>query len=307
MHHRHLTERPKTFKARLRRHTAVGLILLALTGPAAAQASSLVGVSVVDRDTGETLRTWYHRGRVYVGGARGARYGLRVTNHTGRRVLAVASVDGVNIITGETANYNERGYVLDPWETIDVNGWRKSETTIADFEFAPLSGSYAARTGRPGDVGVIGMAVFEERKPLPPRPRASEMVRPMPDIAQAAPMNAPAARAPAPMAPPPPPAAMLSPAPAARFASGESAGASTARADDKLGTGQGASEWSVINIVDFVRATNAPQAITSIEYDTWVHLVANGVIPAYSGHHPRAFPGEPRLSYVPDPPAYPGR
>src|SRR3569833_4624406 len=99
------------------------------------------------------------------------------------------------------------------------------------------------------------------------------MGRPMPDSAQAAPMNAPAARAPAPMAPPPPPAAMLSPSPASRFASGESAGASTARADEKLGTGHGASEWSVINIVDFVRATNAPQAITSIDFVFWVFLV----------------------------------
>jgi hypothetical protein len=295
-----------TFKARLRRHTALGLTLLALTGPAAAQTNSLVDISVVNRNTGETLRTWYHHGRSYVAGNPGARYGLRFTNHTGRRVLAVVSVDGVNIITGETANYNERGYVLSPWETIDVNGWRKSQTTIADFEFAPLSGSYAARTGRPGDVGVIGMAVFEERKPLPPRPLDSEMARPMPDIARQAPMMIPAPRAAAP-APPPPPAAMMSPAPAGRFASGEAAGASTARADEKLGTGHGASEWSVINIVDFVRATNAPQAITSIEYDTWAHLVANGVIPAYAGHHPRAFPGEPRLSYVPDPPPYPER
>ena len=96
---------------------------------------------------------------------------------------------------------------------------------------------------------------------------------------------------------------MLSPAPAQRFAS--EGAASTARADEKLGTGHGASEWSAITLVDFVRATHTPQAITSIEYDTFDHLVANGVIPAYTGHHPRAFPGEPRLSYVPDPPPYP--
>src|SRR6185312_16409584 len=198
-----------TFKARLR-HTVLGLTLLALTGPAVAQSNSLVDISVINRNTGETLRTWYHHGRLYVAGDPGTRYGLRFTNRTGQRLLAVASVDGVNIITGETANYNERGYVLSPWETIDVNGWRKSETTIADFQFAPLSDSYAARTGRPGDVGVIGMAVFEERKPLPPRPLDSGMAGPMPDIVRRAPMMAPPAPAPA---PPPPPAAMLSPAP----------------------------------------------------------------------------------------------
>ncbi|MGZ5927094.1 MAG: hypothetical protein ACXWLJ_10480 [Rhizomicrobium sp.] len=289
-----------TLKARLRRHAALALALLAFTGPATAQPNDLVDISVVNRDTGERLRTWYHAGRFYVAGTPGTRYGLRFANHTGQRVLAVVSVDGVNIITGETANYNERGYVLSPWETIDVNGWRKSQTTIADFEFAPLSGSYAARTGRPGDVGVIGMAVFEERKPLPPRPLDSEMVRPVPDMAREAPMKAPAARG---LAAPPPPAAMPSPAPAERFASGQAAGAAIARADEKLGTGHGASEWSVINIVDFVRATRTPQAVTMIEYDSWDHLVAAGVIPGDLHRHPHPFPGEPRLSYVPDPPA----
>jgi hypothetical protein len=283
----------------------LGLALLALTGPAVAQTNSPVEISVVNRDTGETLRIWRHDGRLYVAGDAGTRYGLRFTNHTDDRVLAVVSVDGVNIITGETANYNERGYVLSPWQTIDVNGWRKSETTIADFQFAPLSGSYAARTGRPGDVGVIGMAVFEERKPPPPR--ASGMNRPMPNVARDTPMFAPPPYSiPAPAsppalakaAPPPPPAAA-----APRSASEGIARPSIAREDEKLGTGHGASEWSVINMVNFVRATIAPQAVSAIEYDTWDHLVANGVIPTDTHRHPRAFPGEPRLSYVPDPPA----
>ena len=79
--------------------------------------------------------------------------------------------------------------------------------------------------------------------------------------------------------------------------------ASKALEDEKLGTAHGASEWSVVNTVNFVRATKEPQAISSIEYDTWDHLVAKGVIPGNSRHHPQAFPGDPRLSYVPDPPS----
>jgi hypothetical protein len=275
-------------KARLPRYAAFGLILLALAGPAAAQTNGLVDISVVNRDTGESLRTWYHDGRLYVAGDPGTRYGLRFANHSGGRVLAVVSVDGVNIITGETANYNQRGYVLYPWQTIDVNGWRKSETTIADFQFAPLSGSYAAKTGRPGDVGVIGMAVFQERS-LPPVPLSENMVRPAPDIVRRAPAPAPLA-VPAPAAPPPPPAA--------RSASGTR----SALAEEKLGTAHGASERSVVSLVDFVRATSAPQAVTTIEYDSWDHLLAAGVIPGNVHRHPHPFPGEPRLSYVPDPP-----
>jgi len=290
-----------------RRQTALVLGLLALAAPALAQTQNdLATLRVINRDTGEVLRTWYHDGRYYVAGEPGTRYGLRFFNNTGGRVLVVASVDGVNILTGETANYDQRGYVLSPWQITDVNGWRKSETTIADFQFAPLSGSYAARTGRPGEVGVIGIAVFRERTPPPQSQSATTSYSPPPNIARRAPMpfSAPPAPAPAPVMAPPPPAAAPSPVmPAQRSEAMDLARSSKTFEDEKLGTAHGASEWSVINTVSFVRATKEPQAISLIEYDTWDHLAAKGVIPGNSGHHPQAFPGEPRLSYVPDPPA----
>ena len=84
------------------------------------------------------------------------------------------SVDGVNVLTGETAAYGQRGYVLDPYETYDVTGWRKSNAEVAAFNFASLSASYAARTGRPGDVGVIGVAVFKEKSEPPPSYEAAK-------------------------------------------------------------------------------------------------------------------------------------
>jgi len=286
-----------TLTTSLRRRTALVLGLLALAGPALAQPQNkLVDLRVINRDTGEVLRTWHRDGRLYVAGEPGTRYGLRFSNHTGDRVLVVASVDGVNIVSGETANYDQVGYVLSPWQTADVNGWRKSETAIAAFEFARLSGSYAAQTGRPGDVGVIGIAVFRERTPLP--------LMPKPDIARRAPSPPPPAPPPADaLAAPPPAAAPSRVMQAPRSETMDLARASKALEDEKLGTAHGASEWSAINMVNFVRATKEPQAISLIEYDTWDHLVAKGVIPGNSRPHPQAFPGEPRLSYVPDPPS----
>jgi hypothetical protein len=266
--------------------------LLALTGPAMAQ-GNLVDLQVINRDTGEVLHTWRHDGRLYVAGEPGTRYGLRFSNHSGGRALVVASVDGVNIISGETANYNERGYVLSPWESYEVDGWRKSQTTIAAFQFSPLSASYAAKTGRPGDVGVIGIAVFREQAPPP----VAAMDKPAaPDIVRGAP---PARFAPAMPMPAPPPAAAMVPT----FRSATTNQPGSARADEKLGTAHGASEHSFITLVDFVRATAEPAAISTIEYDTFDHLVAQGVIPGAAPHRPQPFPGEPGLGYVPDPPA----
>ena len=63
--------------------------LLALTLSFPARAGNLLDLAVVDRDTGETLITYMQDGRLYVAGAPGHRYAVRLTNRTGARVLAV--------------------------------------------------------------------------------------------------------------------------------------------------------------------------------------------------------------------------
>jgi hypothetical protein len=256
-----------------------------------------VDLNAVDRDTGRVLCTWRHHGRLFVAGQPGARYGLRVTNNTGGRVLVVMSVDGVNILTGETAGYGQRGYVFNPYQAYDVSGWRKSDTEVAAFTFAPLPQSYAARTGRPGEVGVIGMAVFTERaQPVYVAPPENQPER------RYEPEGAANAKAQRWAAPPPP-------APAPSFAAPQSRAALDLEKprDERLGTAHGAREWSSVTLTSFVRASPYPQWIRQIEYDTYDNLVARGVIRrAWSGEHrPRPFPGQGGAGYVPDPPDEP--
>ena len=295
----------ETVKAGLHRR-AVLATALALAGCACATAAMAdanpVDLVVVDRDNGQPLRVWRQHGRLFVAGEPGARYGLRVTNHTDGRVLLVMSVDGVNILTGETADYAQRGYVFEPHQSYDVDGWRKSDTEVAAFSFAPLPQSYAARTGRPGDVGVIGMAVFKERAALQPL-IAEQRALPAPPRFRrfATPLAAPA---PPPLAVPAPPTGSATDVvvPGSRIAGRNSSAESQT---EKLGTAHGAREWSVAEVVSFVRATPYPQSIRQIEYDTYDNLVASGVIPRGEGddHPPRAFPSRPHgEGYVPDPP-----
>src|SRR6266699_5465773 len=73
------------------------------------------------------------------------------------------SVAGVNVITGDTASPSQSGYVLDAHGSFEIAGWRTSMSRTAAFFFTTLANSYAARTGRPDNVGVIGVAVFRER------------------------------------------------------------------------------------------------------------------------------------------------
>ena len=271
-----------------------GVAAIGLASGACAQidGSALVDLEIIDRETGEAAQTWRHGGRTYTAGQPGARYGLRVTNNSPGRVLVVMSVDGVNVLTGETAAYGQRGYVFGPYETYDVNGWRKSDSEVAAFTFAPLSRSYAARTGRPGNVGVIGIAAFTERVRAPARasPQVSHEARAQSRLESAD--EAPAA------------GRYAQPAPPAGSARAGSAPHEAARSSERLGTGHGAREWSSVTSVPFERSSSTPRFVRRIEYDSYENLVAAGAIRPYRPvpHRPRPFPSSPERGYVPDPP-----
>src|ERR1700694_660415 len=130
-------------------------------------AGAIANVTIVDRDSGVTLSTHFFRGEYWVAGTPGARYAIEVRNGIGGRVLAVTSVDGVNVLSGATAGWDQAGYVFEPGERYQISGWRKTNAEVAAFTFTDSPNSYAERTGRPANVGVIGVALFRERQPQP--------------------------------------------------------------------------------------------------------------------------------------------
>ncbi len=293
---------------------AAAIALSAVAGAARAlPAPGPADLQVVDREAGQVLSPWSHHGRQFIAGEPGSRYALRVTNHTAGRILVVLSVDGVNVVTGETAGWGQDGYVLHPYQTYDVIGWRKSNQEVAAFAFAALPQSYAARTGRPGEVGVIGMAAFTERAAEPaPRPAAPPPtpIRPQwrydPGATDAAARAAgPASAVPLPAPPPPPPPPP--PAPALNIAPVEKP-VPASPPEEKLGTAHGAREMSVVFDTTFIRATPSPQIVGEFEYDTYANLVARGVIPSSADgeRRPRPFPSSANSErFVPDPPPEP--
>lgn len=260
-----------------------------LAAPPAHAVGRLVDVQVIDRDSGQQLPVYRHDGEWWVAGRPGARYAIQLRNASGERVMGVMAVDGVNVITGDTADWNQSGYVLPGWQHAQITGWRKSDAEVAAFHFTALPHSYAARTGRPGDVGVIGVAVFREQaRPRPAPPVAPARV-PAPDSGENA-ASADATGAPAPSSARPP---------------AEAETAARAHAPEaRLGTGHGEREASPIRSTRFERRASSPDEIISIRYDRRENLVAAGILPvdAASPRRPRAFPAS--AGYVPDPPAW---
>jgi hypothetical protein len=126
-------------------------------------ARGIVSVYVVDKEWGMPLNATGVGARTYVVGEEGHRYSILVANHTGRRFEVVATVDGLDVISGRAASFENSGYVLSPWSTVEIDGFRQSEDAVAAFRFAKVGDSYAARRGDARNVGVIGVAFFAER------------------------------------------------------------------------------------------------------------------------------------------------
>jgi hypothetical protein len=273
------------------------LLAAALSGCASTNVSagSLVDVTVINRTTGQPVPTHYHAGQLYIAGTPGERYAIRIANRTPRRIMAVISVDGVNVVSGETAATSQAGYVLGGRQSFEINGWRKSLEEVAAFYFTALPDSYAARTGRPQNVGVIGVAVFREyRPPRPPRvyrpqtplhPEESAESRSRGDAQNEPEREASGASSPAPSTEAPAGAAKRS--------------APLAQRQEKLGTGHGEREWSAARFTSFRRATAYPNQTITIQYDSFRNLVARGIIPHMPPvGAPNPFPDG---GFVPDP------
>ncbi len=101
--------------------------------------------------------------RTYVIGQQGERYSIVIENHSPRSFEAVATVDGLDVMNGQTGSYDSRGYVLGPYANLTIDGFRQSEDAVAAFRFAKVKDSYAAQRGEARNVGVIGVAFFAQR------------------------------------------------------------------------------------------------------------------------------------------------
>lgn len=239
-------------------------------------AGAMAHVEIYDRANHSSLPIYEHGGQLYAAGEPGHQYEVRIRNRRAERLLAVVSADGVNVVTGTTAAPRQAGYVIDRWGSVTIEGWRKSLDDVATFYFTPLLDSYAARTGRADDVGVIGVALFRERRPCC-KHRHDRLAAP----------NEPTPSA--------------SPAPSGAAEKASSAGGySNRRSEGPLGTGHGHYETSLAEYVEFERASKRPAETIVIYYDSHENLIARGILPATRKSRerlPHPFPN----GFVPDP------
>jgi hypothetical protein len=263
-----------------------------------AKAESPYELSLED-EFGNTLPAFRHRGELFAMGTYGRRYNVRVTNRTGRRVEAVVSVDGRDVITGSPGDFKrQRGYLIDPYGSVVIEGFRTNMSEVAAFRFTTPGNSYSSRMGTPENVGVIGAAFFPEAPPPPPPPRpVMPLPRPMPESrapgdsydglgtgsgrAEAAPAR-PRKSA---------PAAAESAAAAGGYKSADADEDSRDREASNIGTEYGEATYSSVVEVPFRRARqSSPERVLTMRYDDRSGLEARGIV---TRPRPRPQPYDP--------------
>ena len=197
---------------------------------------------------GGTLRTFRHRGQTFVMGEHGDRYVIVVRNPTAQRVEAVVTVDGRDVINGRRGDFRRnRGYIVPAFGTTRIDGFRQSLNHVAAFRFGDPGSSYSSQMGTPQNVGVIGVAIFPERKSR--RHIAKDSARAAKPRAKSAPGRAEARRH----------------------------GGFDADAPGRLGTQWGEDRTSRVSRTRFVRLSNSPRQIITLRYDDAAGLRARGI------------------------------
>jgi hypothetical protein len=258
-------------------------------------------------EEGEVAPTYALRDRFYVQGMANQRYTIKVKNPTARRVEAVVTVDGLDVVDGEAGDLRKRGYIVPPYGEVNIEGFRTSLADVATFRFSSVADSYAGQKGKARNVGVIAVAIFEEAAPPPdqqivrpdvalggydnhrfdldeaedagPAPEAARDRAPAKDDARSegraekaagtASTGAPARVMPRPPPPPPPQHDDYYQPPSTTVAP------RTIRPG--LGTEFGESRYSAASYTKFVRAANRPIAIAELRYNDVPGLAALGI------------------------------
>jgi hypothetical protein len=199
---------------------------------------------------GAPQERYAHAGRWYVEALKGREYAIRLHNPYAVRVAVALSVDGLNTIDArQTTAAGARKWVLDPYQTITINGWQTSRTEARRFEFTTEARSYGQALGATANLGVISAAFFKER---------ARIVVPEPSN-ETADRAAPAS-------------------PSAR--QGASAGAEKRdRADEYAATGMGRRTGHAVTQV-WLDLEDTPAQMVNIRYEFRPQLVRLGILPA---------------------------
>ena len=116
---------------------------------------------------GSPVKQYIHEGRIFIEAKENTEYEIQIKNNTNERVLALTSVDGLNVLNGQPASTDDIGYVINSYSSLRIKGFRYSGDKVAAFKFTNKDKAYAKSEEKGLNVGVIGVCIYEEyREPI---------------------------------------------------------------------------------------------------------------------------------------------
>lgn len=114
---------------------------------------------------GKKVREYYHEGQFFIEGKKGSEFTLKFKNNSYKKILVVPSIDALSVIDGTPATKNSSGYIVQPYSSLEIKGWRTSLNDVAKFLFDDKKQSYAnlGYSGDVANVGSIAFRVYEEK------------------------------------------------------------------------------------------------------------------------------------------------
>lgn len=113
------------------------------------------------------IKYYAYENKTFVEARSDNQYSLKLRNDASCKVLAVCSVDGINVISGDPATDESPGYILNGYSSIEIKGFRTSNEEVHPFVFSTKDNSYAAKSEQMDcnstSCGVIGVKFFSEK------------------------------------------------------------------------------------------------------------------------------------------------
>lgn len=111
-----------------------------------------------------TVKEYFHNYKTYIEGRKSSIFSIRLKNNSSERTLFVLTVDGLSVIDGKDGSFDSRGYILDAYSSMKIDGWRLNDNEIAEFYFSTVDDSYRKRKDKGNNVGSVAVAIFREKE-----------------------------------------------------------------------------------------------------------------------------------------------
>lgn len=122
--------------------------------------NATIDVLVNDRP----VKKHFHNGMTFIESRKGTKYSIKIRNNRHQRIMAIISVDGLDVISGKSAQSADTGYVINGNDFVEIKGYRINDNEVAEFVFSEKNKSYTKSvTGSAKNAGVIGVRIYEEK------------------------------------------------------------------------------------------------------------------------------------------------